>query len=132
LTQNNDSTVYQPAGPHARGVHIALMGDPTLRMHRALPPGRIEGTLSSDGVSVTWEASAQEQARYHVYRAASVLGPYTRLTQEPLVACEYRDREGSVDVVYMVRTIALQQSPTGSYEIMSQGVMAHAARGEGK
>jgi hypothetical protein len=123
LTQNNDSTVYQPAGPHARGVHIALLGDPTLRMHRVSPPGTVQARADGDGVRLDWQPSLHDGGRYHVYRAGDELGPYERLTTEPLGTCEYRDTSPVADSWYMVRTVALQRTPTGSYENMSQGVM---------
>jgi len=40
LSQNNDGSLYD-ANVDRRGVHIALMGDPTLRMHPVVPPSAL-------------------------------------------------------------------------------------------
>ena len=41
VTQNNDGILYAANGSDARIVHIALMGDPTLRMHIVAPPSAL-------------------------------------------------------------------------------------------
>jgi len=126
LTQDNGPGGYEPTGGFARGVHIALMGDPTLRMHRVTPPESVRATSVDGGMHLAWRASPQEGVRYHVYRAAAELGPYERLTPIPLDDRGYRDTNGSPDAWYMVRAVALQHTPTGSYHNMSQGVFATA------
>ncbi len=117
LTQNNPADGYQPAGRFPRGVHIALLGDPTLRLHRLLPPSELRVT----GQSLKWHASPQPEVRYHVYRAAAELGPYERLTREMIADCEFIDSGGRPGHFYMVRAVALQMTPTGSYFNASQG-----------
>ena len=74
LTQNNDGLLYYPARI-PRYVHIALMGDPTLRMHVVAPPSAlVAATNSSGGVDLSWNASPDTVLGYHVYRAPDAPG----------------------------------------------------------
>lgn len=122
LTQNNAGDAYQPIGTHARGVHIALLGDPTLRMHRVLPPGELCASPALEGMRLNWRPSAQAGVSYHVYRSKGEFGPYERLTPEPVSECTFLDREGAPVHHYLVRAVATQVTPTGSYDNASQGV----------
>jgi hypothetical protein len=116
LTQNNRGT-YQPTGGFPAGVHVALMGDPTLRLHMVAPPAAPKlagGTLS-------WSASADADAGYHVYHAADAKGNFVRLTEAPLRETTFAAPKPGV---YMVRAIHLEKGPSGSYFNASQGVFA--------
>jgi len=126
-TQNNDGTDYKPAGAFARGIHIALLGDPTLRLHRVAPPTDVRVQATGRGVRLTWIASPQPVAGYHVYRAASEFGPYERLTKEPIKTLIANDGDGTRSLFYQVRAVVLQESTTGSYYNSSQGAFAGAA-----
>ena len=65
----------------SRSVHIALMGDPTLRMHVVAPPSvLVLATNRAGGVDLSWNASPDTVLGYHVYRGPTVAGPFTRLT----------------------------------------------------
>jgi len=69
LTQNNGNNHYEPNNPNAGRVHIALMGDPTLRMHMVGPPGTVACTfVNSSTATVTWGPSADAVLGYNVYR----------------------------------------------------------------
>lgn len=124
LSQNNSSTY--PGGHFSRGVHVALMGDPTLRLQPVTPPQFLSiATNSSNGLDLHWGASPDANVGYHVYKAASAAGPFTRLTSSPLNSTAFTDLAGAADV-YMVRAIKLQSSGSGSYYNPSQGIFAAA------
>jgi hypothetical protein len=119
-SQNNSTTYSADTALH--WVHIALMGDPTLRMHVVAPPSSLAvSTNGSGGVTLNWNASADAVAGYHVYRAATVAGPFTRLTSSLLTGTTYTDTPVSSNV-YMVRAVKLEVSASGSYYNPSQGV----------
>jgi hypothetical protein len=126
-TQNNDGQEYQPAGAYARGIHIALLGDPTLRLHRVAPPSDLRLQEAGRGVRLSWAASPQKVAGYHVYRANAEFGPYERLTKEPGKALTADDPDGKTSHYYQVRAVVLQESTTGSYYNTSQGIFAGPA-----
>jgi hypothetical protein len=131
-TQNNDGHDYQPVGSSARGVHIALLGDPTLRLHRVAPPTDLRVQAASRGMRLRWTASTQKVEGYHVYRATSEFGPYERLTKEPVKARTADDPDGTPNHFYQVRAIVLQESTTGSYYNTSQGVFSGRAASPAK
>jgi hypothetical protein len=119
LTQNNTGlyiTNYAPAA-----VHIALMGDPTLRAHPVVPPSCLIVTANgASGALVTWRPSPDTVAGYHVFRGGSLAGPFSKLTTNPITATNYAysSRTG----VFMVRGVKLEERASGSYFNASQGV----------
>ena len=122
LTQNN-SGVYNPQYMGTRGVHIALHGDPTLRLHPVMPVSNLTGAAAGSTVTLNWAPSGDSAIQgYHVYRATSANGAYTRLTGSPLSALTYTDTSAPANAVYMVRAIKLETSGSGTYFNASQGV----------
>ncbi|MBX3474388.1 MAG: hypothetical protein KF754_08395 [Planctomycetes bacterium] len=102
-------------------VHIALLGDPTLRMHVVAPATGPAAAQTGMAVDLTWTASADTVLGYHVYRRNG--GAWSRLTTSPVAASAYSDTApplGAVD--YMVRAYRLEQG-SGSYFNLSQGVI---------
>jgi hypothetical protein len=120
LSQNNSATY--PGGNRTRGVHVALMGDPTLRLHPVTPPGDLlVMTNVSSGVDLRWSASSEAVLGYHVYRSASATGPFTRLTSTLLQGTNYSDNVAGSSV-YMVRAVKLESCGSGTYYNASQGI----------
>ncbi|MBM4063422.1 MAG: fibronectin type III domain-containing protein, partial [Planctomycetes bacterium] len=64
-------------GYGARSVHVALLGDPTLRQHVVAPPGGVAVADLWPLANVTWNPSADPVAGYHVYRAPAPAAPFT-------------------------------------------------------
>lgn len=112
LTQNNRG-LYPPTGSFAGGVHVALMGDPTLRLHVVAPPADVK---LGNG-KLTWKSADA----VHVYHAADAKGLFTRLTESPVKETTYPATKKGV---YMVRAVKLESGPSGSYFNASQGVFA--------
>jgi hypothetical protein len=121
LVQNNTGLYKQSRG--ANQVHIALMGDPTLRMHPVRPPGNLEATISGGTASLTWSASTDDSiVGYHVYRSSSPSGLSKRLTQSILNKLSYNDTVRPGTYTYMVRAVKLENTASGTYFNPSQGV----------
>jgi hypothetical protein len=123
LTQNNlanglyRNQVNQGAGQ----VHVALMGDPTLRMHPVSPPSNLSGNVDGTGAHLQWIGSPDTILGYHIYRAATAAGPFARLTGSFQAGTSFTDPSLSGGT-YMVRAIKLQTSSSGNYYNPSQGV----------
>ena len=117
LTQNNgpDGLYRNEINTAAGQVHIALMGDPTLRLHIVAPPTNLSASTNGNAVQLSWSASADSVLGYHVYRMNGADGSWTRLTSTPVTATSYSDTSGAAAPNYMVRAVALQTSPSGSY-----------------
>jgi hypothetical protein len=126
LTQNNSPGGLYP--PQINGgfgqVHIDLMGDPGLRMHPVSPPGRVSGNVGGDSVALTWVAAPNRAVfGYYVYKADSEAGPFARISGEnPVTTTSFIDPGGNANSRYMVRALKLEQTPSGSYYNLSQGM----------
>ena len=124
LTQNNSVLYFSPANAFRRGVHIAWMGDPTLRMEYLEPPGGVTGTRGESSVVLTWQGSqaqADGPVRYHVFRAATADGPFTRLTSEPVSGTAFADNAAPAGATYLVKAVAPTTTASGTYWNMSEG-----------
>ena len=127
LTQNNKTNnvgIYPPQINAGFGqVHIALMGDPSLRMHIVKPPTSLSGTAGANGVALTWQKSTDpEVIGCYIYKASSAAGPFTRISgNDPIATTMFTDASGSAESVYMARALKLEQTPAGSYYNLSQG-----------
>jgi hypothetical protein len=130
LTQRNsgDSGLYPPFNPGSGQVHVALMGDPTLRMHPVLPPTNLTASLGTGAVTLAWQPSADSDLRgYHVYHSTSPGGPFLRLTGEtPVVETNFTHQSAPGTHSYMVRAVKLERSASGTYLNASQGIFATA------
>ncbi len=110
-----------------RYVHLALLGDPTLRQHVVAPPLAVAVADQWPQAQLDWTASADAVAGYHVYRAPLPAGPFTRLTTTPVAATTFVDPAALPGAsTYMVRAVRLEVTPTGSYWNQSQGAFASA------
>jgi hypothetical protein len=121
LTQNNgEHGLYQNQLNNGAGqIHIALMGDPTLRMHVVAPPSNLELATNGAGICLNWAPSKEAVMGYHVYACELPTGPYTRVTTTPLTTTNYSHI--AVSSQYMVRAVKLEVSGSGTYYNLSQG-----------
>jgi len=134
LTQNNGPNgLYRNQINDSAGlVHVALMGDPTLRLHPVAPASALTGTMNSSEIRLNWTASADSVLGYYVYRAPSATGPFTRLTSSPVSGTSFSDPRISFlatsasastpTSTYMLRAIKLESTSSGTYFNPSQGV----------
>jgi len=120
ITQNNRG-LYVPTGSFPHGVHIALMGDPTLRLHRVAPPSGLTRKVQAGELRLDWQPSADADVTYHVYGAPDEKSPFTRLTETPIRETRYV-RRGDAPAVLMVRALRLESGASGSYVNASQGI----------
>ncbi len=124
LTQNNGNGHYEPANPNNGRVHIALMGDPSLRMQMVAPPGSVTCTyINPTTGTVSWGASAEAVLGYHVYRYNTVTQAWDRRTTNAVTGTTFTDNISGLSgtVRYMVRALKLEVSYSGSYYNLSIG-----------
>jgi hypothetical protein len=125
VTQNNRPTgLYRnQVDDYAGFVHVALMGDPTLRLHAVSPPFSLSGSATRGGIDLSWAASPEAVLGYHVYRANTAAGPFARLTSALVRGTNFRDANISPGTyAYMVRAVKLESTPSGTYSNASQGI----------
>ncbi|MDB6066364.1 MAG: hypothetical protein JWR26_2572, partial [Pedosphaera sp.] len=127
LTQNNGANgLYQNQVNSAAGdIHVALMGDPTLRMHPVSPVTGLTAVTNSSGVSLSWTASPDTVVGYNVYSGANLSGSFTRLNSSPITSTSFSS-SGTAAGTYMVRAIKLETSGSGTYFNASQGTFVGA------
>ncbi|MCH2023812.1 MAG: fibronectin type III domain-containing protein [Saprospiraceae bacterium] len=122
LSQNNTTTYW--GGYQKRGVHIALLGDPSLRMHIVAPVSSLSLDTTGNNLLVSWSASVDSVLGYYVYRKEISEDSFQNITNTLVVDTSFLDtcvEAGSYE--YMVRALTLQQSASGSYYNLSQGIM---------
>lgn len=125
MASTNFYNTYTP-GSYARSIHIALMGDPGLRMHVLSPPANLVATpVNGDrDVLLTWAASPDSNMLgYHIYRQDTLDGRFWQVNSGMVTANTYTDaclEPGNYR--YMVRAVELRTCRSGSYFNLSQGI----------
>ncbi|HET6510992.1 MAG TPA: fibronectin type III domain-containing protein, partial [Candidatus Kapabacteria bacterium] len=110
-------------------VHIALMGDPTLRMDYTIDAPPVVQVTTNDNarIRVSWNHVPAGAHGYHVYRASSKDGQFVQLTTEPLTDTFFVDAQPFVDTnVYQVRTLGITGGSFSSYintSLASEGMI---------
>lgn len=106
----------------SNGVHMALMGDPSLRMHPMSPASNLNLTAHCDRVTLKWTASTDTGiSGYRVYRADSLNGEYQWLAT--VATDSFEDKTATAGhYYYMVRAERLQKTPSGTYFNLSIGI----------
>ncbi len=129
LSQNNMSLYSCPNNLSSRSIHIALMGDPSLRTDYVKPVSNVALTaISGAGAKITWSASPDAGViGYYVYSADDEYGYYKRRSGIVNVT-NYTDSYGTDGMkYYMVRAVKLQSTPSGGYNNMSLGAVSAPA-----
>jgi len=127
ISQNNRNTyIYQAEAVDtfffSKGKNVALMGDPSLRLHTVAPVSNLNTVINGTGIHLSWTASSDNVLGYHIYKLDTVTGMYIRLNTPIVTALTYRDNSPSNGKnYYMVRAV-LHENGTGSYNNLSQGI----------
>jgi hypothetical protein len=126
---NQASDTYLQTGFNGRGVHIALIGDPTLRLHVVKPATNAVATLSGSSASITWSPSADASVSgYHVFRSPAADQPYVRITTVPVSGLNYQDGAATSTARYRVFA-ARKEAASGTYWNLSMGIDAQLVAG---
>ncbi|MEO0778636.1 MAG: PKD domain-containing protein, partial [Bacteroidota bacterium] len=123
MAMNNPNNIHD-AGFGNRQIHIALMGDPTLRMYVTPAPQQLLISESERAVELQWTPPSEAVAGYHVFARPSSLDTFTRLTELPLTTPQfaYPCRPLGEDTEFMVRAIQLTTTASGSFYNWSPGL----------
>jgi hypothetical protein len=115
------------ADNYYRRVHIALMGDPTLRLDFESPPVNPSAVLGVQpgSVSISWASNGDAQAKYLVFRAQSDDQPFELIGETQVNQLSFLDLNPlQGQSVYMVRAKALHTTGSGSFYNLSSGRFA--------
>jgi hypothetical protein len=121
-TQNSNNGVYIP-GPQL--VHVALMGDPTLRLHPAKPVTDLTIINGEEGAILNWMPPEDEMVEgYHIYRTDTISGQFVRINADFVKDTHFVDQQPLYGKnVYMVRGIKLEESGSGTYYNLTPGAI---------
>ena len=116
-TQNAQYNEAYDHNPQESGIHLALLGDPTLRAKIVKPATQLTAMSNCTQVNLRWTASPETGVfGYLVYRAFDGNGPYTRLTPNAITGTEWSDLAPVADTLfYSVRAIKLETTPGGGH-----------------
>ncbi|GAB5538358.1 MAG: hypothetical protein Salg2KO_04610 [Salibacteraceae bacterium] len=124
LTQNNEGAYFYSYGDQF--VHIALLGDPTLRMEYPSPPFDLTiDTTEVYHINLSWTASEHPNLDgYNVYRK-NVLDQWVLLNEGPISGLSYTD-SCVIDkgwYTYQVKAVEKLENFSGSYWNTSLGLI---------
>ena len=120
LTMNN-VTLYN-GGFAVKFVHIALMGDPTLRMHILQPVKDLTIQQAELHVRLEWQDPANALG-YYIYKKTASDAAFNLVNSTPITGNSFMDScAGEGLIRYMVRSVELRTSASGSYYNLSSGV----------
>ena len=127
VSQNNTLTeyMYPLDRSYSRGgIHVALMGDPSLRLHSVAPPSQLLTVTNMAGeVELDWVASTETVGGYHIYGSTNIMGPYSRLNGSLITSTDFTDTAPATGTnYYMVRAQKLEDAAGGTYYNLSQGI----------
>jgi hypothetical protein len=125
LTQNNNGQYFSSTYTHyyKRKVHIALMGDPTLRMHYISPPNNLTTHHDNNKTVLNWTPSKDVVLGYNIYRILPGENVYTKINSSPIQPTTFTDNSiiYTPNVIYIVKAVDLKITASGSYFNQSLG-----------
>ncbi|MFA6570858.1 MAG: T9SS type A sorting domain-containing protein [Bacteroidota bacterium] len=133
ISLNNQYLYRTPNVLGNKLVHISLMGDPTLRMHIVAPPSysyisKTEVSKTSKSVRIEWSPSSDSVLGYYIFRAEKEDGNYILLNNAPVTENYFVDSSSDLSSnYYMVRAVKLEETASGSYYNLSQGVFCKSS-----
>lgn len=121
-SMNNTNTYYP--GNMSKGVHITLLGDPTLKAHIIAPPTNVSAQFNGKQCNITWQKSSDNIEGYYVFKRLNHNESFRLLSSSIINDTLFVDRSTSDSGVYqyMVRAVKLESTPSGSYYNLSLGV----------
>ncbi len=121
-TQNATGFIFSQ-GFSSTDAHIALMGDPTLRLHAVKRVENLTAAFSNGDINLSWENSPHATHGYFIYK--KVNGAEWELMEEFYTSNTFVDPcvDANTDYDYMVKTIRLELTGSGTYFNTSLGVL---------
>lgn len=125
MSQNNSGDLAYNNNQHL--VHIALMGDPTLKLYPVMPPGgllTVTSDVAGNKAMLSWEASQDPNFDgYIVFRRNKETDPYKQLAVIAKGQTSFTDIYPLDSInYYFVHAYRLEVSPSGSYYNLSGGI----------
>jgi hypothetical protein len=128
LSMNNNTFYFNGQFNFShKGIHIALMGDPTLRQRHVAPPSNLIAASTNNRVLLTWTAADGDIDGYAVYRYDSARNSYFRVNKGYLIqGTSFYDSSNYLQGrnLYTVRALRLETTNSGTWWNASGGPIA--------
>lgn len=123
LSLNNSASLHDP-GFSARGVHMALLGDPTLRLYPVAPASNLMLEETDMGIRLSWDGPGEDVAGYHVFRFSDDDKAFVQINESMIPEKQFTD-PCPLDGLnsYMVRAVHRTTSASGRFLHSSPGVV---------
>ncbi len=120
-SMNNQSTYV--AGNFARNIHIALMGDPTLRLHPWAGPSQFQLAETGNSIRLLWRKVGGATGGYTISRKIEGNTQFDVIARG-LTDTTYTDSclQAGFRYEYLVRAVRQEVSASGRYDNLSAGI----------
>ena len=131
VVNQNNLTTYTALGASTlqKGVHMNLMGDPTLKNHIVAPISNLVSIANAANIDLTWNASTDNNVvGYNIYRSDDLRGVFSKINTAYVTATNFVDNSPlNGNNFYMVRAVKLENVPSGTYYNLSTGMIDSAS-----
>ena len=128
-TQNNNSTYFSSTlNTFKRWIHIAQLGDPSLRAKYISPPNNLTCSTNANGsVDLSWSPSSESVIGYHVYRRLPNVSSWSLVDPAIISGTTYNDNSivNGGTFIYMVRAVDTLRTASGKYFNQSLGTIGN-------
>ena len=125
--QNNNSTYFSSTlNTFKRWIHIAQLGDPSLRSRYISPPSNLTCSTNANGtIQLTWAPSSETVIGYAVYRRDPNINFWTLVDPAIISGTTYNDNSivNGGAFIYMVRAVDTLRTASGKYYNQSLGTI---------
>jgi len=125
--QNNNSTYFSSTlNTFKRWIHIAQLGDPSLRARYISPPSNLTCSTNANGtIQLTWAPSSENVIGYAVYRRDPNINFWTLVDPAIISGTTYTDNSivNGGAFIYMVRAVDTLRTASGKYYNQSLGTI---------
>ena len=124
LSMNNGSVYEQ--GSHGNGVHMGLLGDPTLKLHPMVKPGSVQHAISTHSVLLSWSGSpaTDSVAGYAVFKKPEGQDHFLAIGRTPAGSTSFTDTCLLLGLnYYLVRPFRWEKSKGGTYLNYGTGIL---------
>ncbi len=124
--RSSQNAHYKEYERHGRLVHMALMGDPTLKLLPVPQVDQLDVQISGDAVLLQWTpVQAEDLIGYHIYRRNDPTQHFTRLNDQPITGNSFTDTAPVTGhVQYSVRALRKERTESGTYFELGTGRIA--------
>jgi len=123
LTQNVYPSNYTAVSPYARRMnHIALHGDPTLRISYFAKPENAKVKHNGESIEISWEYPNSDGITFNIYRSNDIDGKFVRINIEDIKGNSFIDNHPNLGKnIYQIRAKRKELAQAGTYYNLSLG-----------